>query len=287
MAAPSSRPKLLHLVREPRTVVSLKGIPPQRLNIDGSNFYTNFDHNAPNLGRSGKRGIIIYVSSSMVSSQTSIHNCIFEQQLWIKSDLSIQKRYFIGWCCIYRSPSANLVSSTSLLCELFQKVCALRPSHLLIVGDFNYNHIDWDTFTVNDVGPDTQYLDDFLLTVSGCALYQHIIEPTHFRPNQTPSTLDLVFTNEEGMVTNLVYLPPLGNSDHTCLRFDFNVNNSSNKYKRSCYRLNAANYDSMRSLLEEIDWHVMNDMTPEEAWQYFSCHFNTIIDRTVPNLATK
>ena len=37
----------------------------------------------------------------------------------------------------------------------------------------------------------------------------------------------------------------------------------------------------MRSLLEEIDWHVMNDMTPEEAWQYFSCHFNTIIDRTV------
>ena len=30
----------------------------------------------------------------------------------------------------------------------------------------------------------------------------------------------------------------------------------------------------MRSLLEEIDWHVMNDdMTPEEAWQYLSLHF--------------
>ena len=41
-----------------------------------------------------------------------------------------------------------------LLCKLFQKVCALRPSHLLIVGDFNYNHIDWNTFTVNDVGPE-------------------------------------------------------------------------------------------------------------------------------------
>ena len=201
--------------------------------------------------------------------------------MWIKSDLSRRGTLLVG--CIYCSPSANLVSSTSLLCELFQKVCALRPSHLLIVGDFNYNHTDWDTFTVNDVGADTQCLDDFLLTVSECALYQHIIEPTHFRPNQTPSILDLVFTNEEGMVTNLVYLPPLGNSDHACLRFDFNVNISGNKYKRSCYRLNSGNYDSMRSLLEEIDWYVMNDMTPEEAWQYFSCHFNTMY----LNLATK
>ena len=89
------------------------------------------------------------------------------------------------------------------------------------------------------------------------------------------------------MVINLVYLPPLGNSDHACLRFDFNVNISSNKYKRSCYRLNSGNYASMRSLLEEIDWRVMNDMTPEEAWQYFSCHFNTIIDRTVPKSSNK
>ena len=26
----------------------------------------------------------------------------------------------------------------------------------------------------------------------------------------------------------------------------------------------------------------MNDMTPEEAWQYFYSNFNTIIDRSVP-----
>ena len=41
---------------------------------------------------------------------------------------------------------------------------------------------------------------------------------------QAPSILGIVFTNEEDMVTNLLYLPPLGNSDHVCLRFDFNVN---------------------------------------------------------------
>ena len=89
------------------------------------------------------------------------------------------------------------------------------------------------------------------------------------------------------MVTNLVYLPPLGNSDHVCLRFDFNVNISSNKYTRPCYKLNSGNYDYMRSLLDGIDWYVMNDMTPEEAWQYFSSNFNTIIDRAVPKSSNK
>ena len=32
--------------------------------------------------------------------------------------------------------------------------------------------------------------------------------------------LDLVFRNEEDMITNMLYLPPLGNSDHICIQFD-------------------------------------------------------------------
>ena len=43
----------------------------------------------------------------------------------------------------------------------------------------------------------------------------------------------------------------------------------------------------MRTLLNEIDWYVMNDMTPEEAWQYFSSNFNLIIERTVPKSSNK
>ena len=117
-----------------------------------------------------------------------------------------------------------------------------------------------------------QYLSVPYTSISWNRLTSDLIK-THFRPNQTPSILDLVFTNEEGMVANLVYLPPLGNSDHVCLRFDFNVNISSNKYTRPCYKLHSGNYDYMRSLLDGIDWYVMNDMTPEEAWQYFSSNF--------------
>ena len=31
----------------------------------------------------------------------------------------------------------------------------------------------------------------------------------------------------------------------------------------------------------------MNDMTPEEAWKYFSSNLNSIIDRTVPKSSNK
>ena len=82
-------------------------------------------------------------------------------------------------------------------------------------------------------------------------------------------------------------MPPLGNSDHICLRFHFDIAISSNKYTRPHYKLNSGDYDNMRFLLDEINWYAMNDMTPDEAWQYFFNNFNTIIDRTVPKSNSK
>ena len=50
---------------------NINPIPSSRLKIDGFNFYTNFDYNAPIIGKSG---IIIYMSSSLTSSQTPVYN---------------------------------------------------------------------------------------------------------------------------------------------------------------------------------------------------------------------
>ena len=51
-------------------------------------------------------------------------------------------------------------------------------------------------------------------------LFQHVTEPTRYRSCDTPSLLDLVFTNELDMISNISYFPPLGNSDHVCIVFD-------------------------------------------------------------------
>ena len=145
-------------------------------------------------------------------------NCEFQEHLWVKVHLPRNQNLLVG--CIYRSPSGDKAASTALLCDLFHKVNGLNFSHILIAGDFNYGEILWDDCTVeNSLNPNSHCAEEFLLAVSECAFYQYVTEPTRFRPGQSSSRLDLVFSNEEGMVGNSEYLPPLGGSDHICLIF--------------------------------------------------------------------
>ena len=76
-------------------------------------------------------------------------------------------------------------------------MCDRQPSHLLLVGDFNYSDINWETLTVNDSSSAPQSSEEFLEVLSTCALCQHVSEPTRFKHGVSPSLLDLVITNEE------------------------------------------------------------------------------------------
>lgn len=53
----------------------------------------------------------------------------------------------------------------------------------VIAGDFNHGEIQWDDYTVdNSSYPSSQFAEEFLLAMSECALYQHVAQPTRFRP---------------------------------------------------------------------------------------------------------
>ena len=95
------------------------------------------------------------------------------------------------------------------LCELLTVI--YNYSHLLICGDFNYKEISWSDFSG---ATNNGHIEPFLEVVDDLFLFQHITAPTRFRPGETPSLLDLVFTNEQDMINNILHLPPLGNSDH-------------------------------------------------------------------------
>ena len=103
---------------------------------------------------------------------------------------------------------------------LFSKNRDLKYSHILLMGDFNMKEISWVEMSTT-VGEDhIAYL--FLEAVRDCFFYQHVIEPTRIREQNTPSSLDLILTNEENMVSNLQYIQGLGRSDHLVLSFNFN-----------------------------------------------------------------
>ena len=70
-----------------------------------------------------------------------LNNSDFKEQLWMEIKLMNQDHLLLG--CIYHSPSADRASSTTDLCNLLKSVIMSKPSHLLIVGDFNYKEINW------------------------------------------------------------------------------------------------------------------------------------------------
>ena len=87
------------------------------------------------------------------------------------------------------------------------------------MGDFNYKEINWQaqSTTTSEAHPATLFLE----ATKECFLYQHVEDHTRYREGQQPSTLDLVFTNEENMIESISVEPIIDRSDHASLAFDF------------------------------------------------------------------
>lgn len=91
----------------------------------------------------------------------------------------------------------------------------------MYVGDFNFIEIYWEN---NNTNVDTEHLaSKFLETIRDIYLYQHVKQATRYRGDNQQSLLDLILTNEEEMIDNVVHNAPLGNSDHEILEFNFQL----------------------------------------------------------------
>jgi len=220
-----------------------------RLTLPNYSCYLNFDPEINNLGSAGLCGICIYISSLLNSSEVKFSESNFKEQLWINIKLRGSDSLLVG--CLYRSPSSDPSQSTLELSNLLQLV-SNKSSHLLICGDFNYCDINWSDPTLPSSC--THHSQMFLDALHDLYLYQHIFQPTRYRSNAVPHTLDLVLSNEEGMVDDIQYLPGLGNSDHVCVFFNFVCYLEVTNYKIPKYNIHRADYDKMNNLLAEIEW---------------------------------
>ena len=101
-------------------------------------------------------------------------------------------------------------------------------SHKLIMGDFNLPRINWEIWESTSTNlSDTD--NRFIELLRDAFLHQHVNSPTRNRHKQNPSLLDLIITNEQGMISDIEINSPLGNSDHACINFWFNCYLEHNK----------------------------------------------------------
>ena len=89
---------------------------------------------------------------------------------------------------------------------------------MLIFGDFNFSKINWDTLVSTN---DTE--SKFIECVNDTYLSQMITDFTRKRIGQNPSTLDLLLTNDESIISSIEHNAPLGKSDHDIILVELDI----------------------------------------------------------------
>ncbi len=157
---------------------------------------------------------------------------------------------------------------------------SVERSHILIAGDFNQPDIDWS----DNLSPSDPYhrATTFLESIRDCFLCQHVRDPTHFRVNQTPNTLDLVFTNEEDMLQEVQHEPPLGKSHHQLLIYNYQCYSEDKKPSAPKYNFNKGDYVRLSEILDEKNWQDLDRMSWLGAWEYLDGEINAAMAATIP-----
>ena len=105
----------------------------------------------------------------------------------------------------------------------------------------------------------------FMETVRDCFLYQKVTTPTHQRRGQQANTLDVVFTNEDGMVGEVEHTAPIGKSHHGTLIFKFCVYKDKPNHSQKKFKFDQGDYDQMRQNLGTINWmHIFEGKSLDE-----------------------
>ena len=118
---------------------------------------------------------------------------------------------------VYKSPNCD-AANHELLNRLIKQAVGVKYKNSVIIGDFNFPDIVWDTLTVNT--SETRPAFHFIENLRDNILSQHISSNTRFRDGQDSSCLDLLLTDKKELIENIKIGDKLGASDHASIIFD-------------------------------------------------------------------
>ena len=204
------------------------------------------------LNADSGRGIAVYTHKSLEKSIAEITSEVkFEECCLI--EIRLRGGDTMLFACCYRSPTQAALSdeNNGKLNQLLRVIAKKKYSHRCIIGDFNYKDINWTSWTTGH-GEESKE-QKFIDTIRDCFFFQHVQQFTRRRGNDQPSTLDLVFTDEEMQISELKHLSPLGKSDHIMISFDFHCYLDYSSPKIS-FQYQKGDYTGMREALEQSNW---------------------------------
>ena len=228
------------------------------------------------VNENGKRGTALYVSDRLVSASHKYTDSGFEESVWCKIELG-QVNLLIG--TIYRSPNSD-ESNNNKLNLLLDEINRSNFKHVLIIGDFNYKDIDWETRTTK-LGTESA-TSKFLDRINLNDWYQHVQQSTRYREGQKSSLLDLIITNEEHAIDNLEMYHPLGKSDHVVLKIDYVI---PVVYKNNIekYRFYKGDFIGLNNHLNNANWEKNKKLeNVHDMWDELLCNVNQAVSKFIP-----
>ena len=232
----------------------------------------------PAISSSG-RGVAIYTKNALQATAVNpLPDCSFKDAIWCEIRLYRGDKLLVG--CVYRSPNSTSENS-ALLLELLKAATNGRHSHVVLMGDVNYPEIDW-VRECSTVGVNHQ-ATKFMEGVRDTFMHQHVEHPTHRRGNQQENTLDLKFSNEQGMVDNVEHSPPIGKSHHVVLRWRINCYCELQITQKESIQYHRGDYEGFNEYLSQQDWSLMDGKSATDQWDNFEAIMKRGIDIYIPH----
>lgn len=141
-------------------------------------------------------------------------------------------------------------------------------------SEFCVRNIDWVQCCNNGGGTEE---GKFLECVEDCLLTQHVHCLT-----TDQSTLDLVFTREPELVSDVQDLGPFASSDHHLLTWAINRSYDVDRDSKKVYDYSKMDTVGIRNEMAKVDWQLLNHGSVDEAWSVFKGILYDLRDRFVP-----
>ena len=252
--------------------------------IPGFEMVNNFEKygKIPNI-----RGCITYIRKGIKFKpvEFKINHTEFEEALFIEINLKQNERLLCG--NLYRRGESSGENNRALLLTLLE-IASRKYSHTVLMGDINLKNIIWENMGITYGlcnSPDSNLFDNqFLECLKDCLFFQHVVENTRQRGSDAPSLLDLIITNEEGLIDKLEFLSPLGKSDHSVIGFDIICEEECQPPSiKSVYE--KGNYHKFEQEMKKINWvdeleNFKNDV--EGQWNFFKDKYKKIEKQCIP-----
>ena len=150
----------------------------------------------------------------------------------------------------------------------------------MLVGDFNFADIDWESNTSIHGSPIQALADDLLSTMDG----HDLVNPQH-EATRCNNVLDLFYTNKPGLVKSVSTIPRF--SDHSFILVDTVLNPVITKKKpRKIYKWDKADWESVKQSTRTFTSQTIeSEPSVEEAYSSFLQHVQGILgdDNLIPS----